>query len=404
MQNLTDEYKSKSIKKKLLSSQRITALDLARLMAMITMMQGHTLDALADPTELDINLFPWNIWHFMRRFTAPIFLMLSGTVHVFANKRQEDGSLSNATVKRRIKTALMLLFIGYLLYIPTKSFIDIFFTSWNLWLPFFQVNILQLIGVSLLLVLLAFCKIKNDKTLGIVAFILAMLIFIFSAPINNLNWFDVLPEPFAAYFSSEHGSFFPIFPYTGFMFCGVAVGMLLKHIAPEKRTKYIFIGGMPLGLVLIVLSQFLQGVYPNYFGIPVVEKNDPSVILNQIGTVFIVISLAACLYYCTKKLSFYYAFYGKKALFIYIAHLLIIYGAPIVPSISNSYGKSLPVCLSIVIAVLVIIGSLTAAYLYEYFKTKYQKAEKVYKYLLYGLAFYYVVIASIISLIVNNLI
>ena len=71
---------------------RLFALDLARLMAMLMMMQGHTLDALVNPQLMDLGTFPWNIWQFMRGLTAPIFLIVSGTVHVFAMKRDEQGA------------------------------------------------------------------------------------------------------------------------------------------------------------------------------------------------------------------------------------------------------------------------------------------------------------------------
>lgn len=82
---------------------RLFALDLARLMAMLMMMQGHTLDALVNPQLMDLGTFPWNIWQFMRGLTAPIFLIVSGTVHVFAMKRDEQGAMSEETRKRRMR-------------------------------------------------------------------------------------------------------------------------------------------------------------------------------------------------------------------------------------------------------------------------------------------------------------
>ena len=84
---------------------RLFALDLARLMAMLMMMQGHTLDALVNPQLMDLGTFPWNIWQFMRGLTAPIFLIVSGTVHVFAMKRDEQGAMSEETRKRLSESA-----------------------------------------------------------------------------------------------------------------------------------------------------------------------------------------------------------------------------------------------------------------------------------------------------------
>ena len=65
------------------SNSRLFVLDLARCIAMIMMIQGHTLDALTDPQLLDIHAFPWNIWNFIRGLTAPVFLIVSGDHNLF---------------------------------------------------------------------------------------------------------------------------------------------------------------------------------------------------------------------------------------------------------------------------------------------------------------------------------
>ena len=111
MKSDTNYYKP-SWASSMLSSQRITALDMARFLAMIMMVQGHTIDALASRDFLDIHFFPWNVWDFLRGFTAQIFLIVSGMVQVFANKRLENGKLKPETIKKRITIATILIIIG----------------------------------------------------------------------------------------------------------------------------------------------------------------------------------------------------------------------------------------------------------------------------------------------------
>ncbi len=120
---------------------------------MLMMIQGHTIYALADPSAYDISLFPWNIWHFCRGLTAPVFLIVSGAVHVFANKRLAGGGLSRRTIKKRITIASVLIAIGYLLVFPAERVWDLFFIEAVYWQRFFCVNILQLFGISLLMIL-----------------------------------------------------------------------------------------------------------------------------------------------------------------------------------------------------------------------------------------------------------
>ncbi|MCX6140750.1 MAG: heparan-alpha-glucosaminide N-acetyltransferase domain-containing protein, partial [Candidatus Kapabacteria bacterium] len=82
---------------------RLYALDLARFMAMLFMMQGHVLDALVSSSVIDISHAPWNVWHWIRGLTAPVFLMVSGAVHVFATKRDADGRVREDVMGKRIR-------------------------------------------------------------------------------------------------------------------------------------------------------------------------------------------------------------------------------------------------------------------------------------------------------------
>ncbi|OGU39593.1 MAG: hypothetical protein A2X61_11160 [Ignavibacteria bacterium GWB2_35_12] len=397
------EYKNKNIKAKLLSSQRITTLDLARILAMITMIMGHSLDAIATPAELDISQFPWNIWHYIRRFTAPIFLTVSGAVHVFANKRDENGRLQRKTIIRRVKIAVILSVIGYLFMFPAYSFFDAFFIEAKLWRPFFQVNILQLIGFSLLFVLLLFLITKKDKTLGIVSFSLAVIITISSPFIHSINWFNYLPEFFAAYLSTEHGSMFPVFPYTGFMLYGVAFGIILKIMDPEKRTKFLIWAGVPIGLVFLIPSFFLTDFFKYEMAFKVLDKVNPGIILNQIGVVFIVLAFAGVTYTYTKKISFYYAFFGKNALFIYVAHLIFLFGSGWFPSIARLYPKQIHILPSILISIIIVLLTLGTAYFYEFTINKFPNARKYYKYAFYIILVYFLIIGTLAQLIYQEL-
>ena len=177
---------------------RISAFDLARFLAMLMMMQGHTVFALASPEMVDATIFPWNVWDFMRGITAPVFLFISGASYVFANKRQADGILPQTTVKRRIKLAISLIVLSYLMHFPVERIYDLAFLDPKLWENFFRVNILQVIGVSLVLVTLAFAQTKDDKSVGILSFFIGAFILIISPFIEMISWFELLPSFFAS--------------------------------------------------------------------------------------------------------------------------------------------------------------------------------------------------------------
>lgn len=376
-----------------LLSQRITALDLARFLAMVMMIQGHTIYALASPDVIDITTFPWNIWHFCRGITAPVFLMVSGAVHVFANKRDDRGRIPRKTIIRRIRIALILIFIGYILVFPCQRIWDLPFVSAEGWDRFFQVNILQLFGLSLILILGAFVLTRSDKQLAVFSGVTALAITFLGPFVHSIDWFAILPGPLAAYMAYDHGSLFPIFPFSSYLFYGVVLGVILKRIDPEKRTRSILVWGIPSGIVFIVLGYFfsnsLMGIKTDIIDM---SRSGLDLVFIRVGFVLAGLSLISLLYLKTKKLTKYYSLFGKRALFIYIGHLVIIYGSAIFPSLNSLYAKSLSLHEVLPIVVIVEAATLAAVYYYEYTIHKYPKSRIFYKYLLAAYLIYVVFI------------
>ena len=60
------------------SAPRIQLLDFIRFMAMVLMVEGHTLEAFLRPQDIRMADFGWNAWVGLRGLTAPLFLMVSG--------------------------------------------------------------------------------------------------------------------------------------------------------------------------------------------------------------------------------------------------------------------------------------------------------------------------------------
>ncbi|MEN3027531.1 MAG: heparan-alpha-glucosaminide N-acetyltransferase domain-containing protein, partial [Chlorobiota bacterium] len=184
-------------------SERLVALDAVRFVAMLLMIQGHTLDALVAPTELDVTKFPWSVWNFLRGLTAPVFLLASGIVHVFATKRDPRGQLPRQLVWRRIRWALTLLGVGYLMMLPAQRLWHLNCVPAEQWTAFFRVHILQLLGVTLLAVLALFLFTRTHRQLALAGGIVGLLIVLAAPAAAWVDWYRVLPEPLAAYMSTD---------------------------------------------------------------------------------------------------------------------------------------------------------------------------------------------------------
>jgi len=361
---------------------RLVSLDLTRLFTMLLMMQGHTIYALASPEILNSSAIGLQIWTFLRGVTAPAFLFVSGIVHLFANKRLENGSLSNAIIKKRITIALILVAISYIIVFPADRIYDLFFVSEQDWQLFFQVNALQMFGVSLLILLLHYLSTKNDKQLGILSFATGTLIVILSPFVQSVNWFEYLPEFFASYLCRHHGSFFPLFPYTAYIFFGTAFGCFIKHLEPTKRYKFLLQYSWMIGLPFILIGfPFML----HWWNIDFLLFDSTDVILGlfvvRLGSVFVLISLMTLIYSLTKGLSKYYTLFGKRAIYIYVIHLIIIYGNIAVPGLNDYYKSALGLGGSILTAAFVIILSLLVVFAFDYTTKHYKIAPSCFKYI-----------------------
>lgn len=363
-------------------AQRISALDLARVFAMLMMIQGHAVDALVLPDRIDLTMFPWNIWEFLRGLTAPVFLMVSGAVHVFANKRPENGIIPVPKLLKRVRTALALIAIGYLLVFPAEKIYDLFFIEHEYWIAFFQVNILHIFGISLLFATFLFWKTRSDRTLMIAALSVGIGITLLTPAIHLINWFNFLPEGIAAYLSMEHGSIFTIFPFSAFLFFGIALGVFIKGLEPEKRISVMIRYGLPAGLLLVLLGNGLSYVFGSLFHHNYVDaaKADPGIVIFRMGMVLVWIAATSIIFMKTKGLENVYKMFGKRALLIYVVHLFVIFGTPVFPGFATFWFKSLSLGNVIVVTILIELITLTFTYFVEFTLRKYPQAEYFWRY------------------------
>ena len=65
------------------TQQRIVFLDLLRALAVMMMVEGHTIDVLLLNEYRSYDYLGFRLWQFTRGMTAPIFLLTAGTVFIY---------------------------------------------------------------------------------------------------------------------------------------------------------------------------------------------------------------------------------------------------------------------------------------------------------------------------------
>lgn len=355
-------------------SERLAAFDFLRVLAMMMMIIGHSFFDLINPNNYNLNDFPWNLWNFLRGLTAPIFLFVSGFVQVYANKREESGRLPKGILYRRIRTAILLLFIGYSMNFPVRKMFEIFFVDRSYLHNFYQVNILQLFGVVLLLLVILYYFTRSNVVLGIVAGVFGLLVLSLNTWVHLINWDKILPSFLAPYFSLKGGSYFTFFPYASFFFFGIMFGTYIQRFPLE--TRYLMIqrqalrfglGLLPLGILLFMWINTLNLSFYDHF------KGNVGMSIIRISQVLLLVSFVAFLYQRLpqmQNLNRYTTILGRNALFVYIFHLLILYGLPWYGGIVSVFGRQLGIAESFLVAFLVMIISFAFVFSFEEFSRK----------------------------------
>lgn len=348
------------------SAGRIDALDLYRFIAIVLMIQGHTIFAIAEPAYISNVKMGWEIWTFIRGLTAPIFMMISGAVNVFANKRLPDGRVDNKKVLKRIRTAIILLITAYASTFPLGSLRFLGSFDYKYWLFYFQTNILHITAVCLI-ILQIFQKLsRNDKHLFRYCFAYASFSLGIAWFVQMVDWYELLPLYLAPYLSYKHGAIYALYPVSAYFFFGVCLGVVLRNTPKDKLFDTIFKKGVLLGLIMLLIGWFVYWKldmvdYP-YCTVSLVN---PGLMILRMGIVLMVFPLIVILHDKIKSFSWLYLTLSKKSFFLFVVHLIVIYGCAAFYGINHFWDKNLSGAMVFVGAILVEAISLVSAYYYD---------------------------------------
>lgn len=312
---------------------RIHVLDFARLVAILLMLQGHTMEAFVAPAAMDWNTPHWQIWGEIRGLTAPLFLLVSGAATVLATRRNPEGRIPLRQYLHRVRTALLVLAIGYLMVFPAARIADLRWVSAEGWRTFLQVNILQLNGVTLLLLTGLMALTRSARAHAAWSLALGLLILLAAPLATRPDWFSRLPEGAAAYLSFAHGSLFPLFPGSAFMFLGVGLGTVLQEAPEGQRLRWFRLAALGAGLAALALSLAAGAVPANLLPAHDAYKVGWPSLFHRLGFSLLVLGALAALAEAWPRFVQSLAPFGRKSLAIYVVHIALIYGTPWTPGL-----------------------------------------------------------------------
>ena len=324
------------------SAPRIQLLDFIRFMAMVLMVEGHTLEAFLRPQDIRMADFGWNAWVGLRGLTAPLFLMVSGAASVLGVRHEADGRVARELIRRRVRMGLSLTGLGYLMVMPANRLADLAYVTPTLWRASLQVSILQLNGVTLLLLTALLARVRSVRRYAAWSLGLGVGILAAAPLVQRMAWFRWLPEPLGAFLSVDHGSLFPLFPTSAYMFLGVALGAVLKE-TPESRRLPAFraacLGAAALAFLLAWVGYGLPAL-PGA-GLPW-NPADPVFTLMRLGAALLAFAALAWAAGALPRAAAAGARLGRHSLAVYLGHLVLLYGTPWTRGLADLQAHQLP--------------------------------------------------------------
>jgi len=205
--------------------------------------------------------------------------------------------------------------------------------SWGPWRSLLKVDILNIMGPAIMAAAALWGAMRTTRA-RLAAFALATLAFTFlTPPIRATSILAVLPDFLEGYLRPRPGfTNFAIFPWSGFVFAGAFVGVLLDEArnAPVERrlNAWFAVSGVSLTLAAFGASHF-----PSPFANSEFWTSSPSFFLLRTGLLILIVAAAYLWHRRPRGESSFSPLQqlGRTSLFIYWIHIELIYGLMVRP-------------------------------------------------------------------------
>lgn len=318
-------------------SKRIEFIDLLRGWAVLVMVETHVVNATL-ATELKTGtLFSWIT--FLNGLVAPSFLFASGLAFAVTTRRKLHDYLTfGKPLVLQVRRLLFVIMVGYLLHIPKFNFHQLLHESTaRSWEIFFQADVLQCIGVSLLIMQAILLMARNERRLYVTVAALACIIPLVSPLVWGIDFREYLPLPLAGYMNGVHFPTFPgfpLFPWAAFVFAGAACGyfyLKAKDAAKPDPGAYddaiMMKRAVRVAAAMVILWTLIEPVAAEVYTSYSYGLSSPSFFFLRLG---IVIVLCVFMFFYEKSVSVspksLVTLVGRESLLVYTLHLFLIYG------------------------------------------------------------------------------
>ncbi len=318
---------------------RLDYIDWMRGLACLTMFQTHCYNAWLAPAEREGEVY--RLSQLIGTLPAPLFLFLAGVSMALVMDRLESKGLPGTQVARATaKRGLEIFGLGMLFRV--QEFVLGF--GWAPWTDLLRVDILNTIGLSM--VFASSVALVRGSTRRIIFGAAAAAAIALVTPPLWTTWNPTfLPWWLSSYINGGHFEqvpkpwLFPLFPWTGFVFAGVGIGLIVMRAtrAGHERRIFLLLGGA--GAVLAALALWLDSLTVQLYAIYDFWHTSPNFFLLRVGVLLMILPLSYG--WCTVKPGKVFSpmiQLGKTSLLVYWVHIEFVYGRfSIMPKGASSF-------------------------------------------------------------------
>jgi len=299
------------------------------------MFQTHCYDAWLSPALHKSAFFMYS--QLLGTFPAPLFLFLAGvSFALITDKLLRKGIAPPQIARTTIRRGAEILAFGLLFRLQEY----LIAWGWAPWSDLFRVDILNTIGMSMILmgilcwIVLTVSQRDHRLRLGLAAGSTSIAISLLT-PLLWTSWRpNWLPWPIESYINGVHNlgepqtGLFPIFPWGGFAFAGLALGFLLLSDWARQHEVRVFILTGFAGVAFIEGARWLDSRAIQLYATYDFWHTSPNFFLIRIG--FLLIFLCSSYAWCRWGAGVWgfspLIQLGQTSLLVYWVHIELVYG------------------------------------------------------------------------------
>ena len=305
-------------------------------LACLLMFQTHCYDAWLSPEARQTEFFKWS--QLGGTFPAPLFLILAGfSFALVTDKLRERGATPAQVARTTIRRGAEIYALGLLFRLQEYAL----GFPWAPWTDLARVDILNMIGLSMMLMGLA-CwaaaalnQSKNLRAASVLTSTVAAAAIALLTPPLWTTWRpDFLPWPLESYINGVHifrepqPWLFPIFPWAAFAFVGLAAGFLiLSAWSRLHEASAAALAGLS-GVAVVGLSYWLDHQPYQLYAVYDYWHTSPNFFFVRVGILLVILlgSYAWCRWGAGQWGFSPLIQLGKTSLPVYWVHIAFVYG------------------------------------------------------------------------------